>query len=152
MTDVSTSEIMFRRFTNENLGAYRAWFADAEIARFLSYPTDDWFAHVSGSVNARCWAAIAPDGVMLAEIQVDRDEDGVGHIELAVRPDLRGKGYGKRILLAFLSGPGSVFAELHAHVEIDNAASLSCFKRCNFVVAAEQDDDEFCLMAWRPGN
>lgn len=89
-------------------------------------------------------------GAWLRKIQVDRDEDGVGHIELAVRPDLRGNGFGKRILRAFLSGPGRTFAELHAHIEIGNAASLACFQRCGFVVGAEQDDDEFFLLVWRP--
>ena len=141
---------MFRCFTTEGLDAYRAWFSDAEIACFLSYPSDDWFAHVTGSENARCWAAVDPDGIMLAEIQVDRDEDCVGHIELAVRPNLRGNGYGKRILLAFLIGPGTIFAELHAQIEVDNAARFACFLRCYFVVAGEQDDEEFCLLAWRP--
>lgn len=150
MTDLSTSEITFRPFATEDLETYRSWFADVDVARFLAYPTDGWFAHVTGSDNARCWAANAGGPAMLAQIQVDRDEDGVGHIELAVRPVLRGGGCGKQILLAFLSGPGSTFAELHAHIEIDNAASLACFQRCDFVEAAEQDDDEFLLLAWRP--
>lgn len=150
MTDEPAPEIIFRRFARADLGTYRSWFADAEISRFLSYPTDDWFAHVKESDNAQCWVAAEPGGAMLAEIQVDRDEDGVGHIELAVRPDLRGKGHGKRSLLAFLSGPARAFAELHAHIEIDNAASLACFQRCDFVEAAEQDDDEFCLLVWCP--
>ncbi|RDL47385.1 hypothetical protein BLJAPNOD_06225 [Ensifer sp. M14] len=150
MTAISTSEIAFRRSTNGDLEAYRSRFADAEIARFLSYPSNDWFAHVTGSDNAQCLIAAPPGGATLAEIHVDRDEDGVGHIELAVRPDLRRNGYGKRILLAFLRGLGSGFAELHAHIEIDNVASLACFQRCDFVEAAKQDDDEFCLLIWRP--
>ncbi|MBP1872278.1 RimJ/RimL family protein N-acetyltransferase [Ensifer adhaerens] len=150
MRDFSTSEITFRLLTGADLETYRSWFADAELAGFIDYPTDDWFAHVTGSDNAQCWAVVAPDGVMLAEIQVDRDEVGVGHIELAVRPDLRGNGYGKRILFAFLRGPGGIFAELHAHIEISNVASLACFQRCDFVEAAEQDDDEFRLLLWRP--
>lgn len=150
MTDVSTDEIAFRRFTIEDLETYRSWFLDDQIARFLSYPTGEWYAHVTGSDTARCWAATAAGPAMLAEIQVDRDEDGVGHVELAVRPDMRGRGYGKQVLQAFLSGPGRAFAELHAHIEIDNVASLACFRRCDFVEAPEQDDDEFVLLAWRP--
>lgn len=150
MADRSGLEIIFRLFTQADLQRYRSWFADAEIARFLAYPTDDWFSHVTGSDNAGCWAAVGFDETMFAEIQVDRDEEGVGHIELAVSPHLRGRGYGTRSLLAFLSGPGSVYAELHAHIEIDNAASLACFQRCDFIEAAEQGDDDFRLLVWRP--
>lgn len=150
MADGPVFEIAFRPFTGADLQTYRTWFADADIERFLAYPTDDWFAHVTESDNARCWAAIGRGGLLVAEIQVDRDEEGVGHIELAVSPDLRGRGYGASSLLAFLSGPGSLFAELHAHIENDNVASLACFKRCDFIEAAEQDDQEFRLLHWRP--
>lgn len=150
MADGSSFEISFRPFSRADLETYRTWFADADIERFLAYPTDDWFAHVTESDNARCWAAIGAGGALLAELQVDRDEEGVGHIELAVSPDRRGRGHGTRCLTAFLRGPGSDFAELHAHIENDNAASLACFKRCDFVEAPEQEDDEFRLLLWRP--
>lgn len=140
-------QITFRPFTRRDLSALRAWFVDAELARRLSFPTDAWFAHVAASPAARCWAAVEA-GMMIATVQVDRDGEGPGYLDLAVRPDRRGQGLGTAMLAAFLAGPGRDYPVLEGRIAPDNAASLACCRRCGFTLLAERDEDGFVRVVY----
>jgi L-amino acid N-acyltransferase YncA len=135
-------QVEFRSFEQADLDVIRSWFDDAETARRMSYPTDEWFAYVSSDI-ARCWVATDVDGEVLAHIQVDRADAERGYVDLVVRPDLRGRGLGTAVLKAFVTGPGRAYAALEGAIAPDNAASLACAQRSGFDLLPEPDQDGF---------
>ncbi|WP_158271733.1 GNAT family N-acetyltransferase [Methylosinus sporium] len=134
--------------TIDDLSKFRAWFHDDELRRRLSFPTDDWFAYVTAGDAARSWAALYA-GEIIAQVQVDRESPERGCLAFAMRPDRRGRGLGKRVLSAFLSGPGLAYPVLEGQIEFDNVASLACCRRCGFTIAHEPDADGFIRASYR---
>ncbi|WP_404947671.1 GNAT family N-acetyltransferase [Rhizobium ruizarguesonis] len=122
-------QITFRLAAIDDLPGLRAWFEDSELSRRLSFPTDEWVAYVTTGETARCWIAVHAKKV-IGEVQVDRDGDERGYLDLAVRPDLRGRGFGATVLSAFLSGSGRAYPILEGRIEPDNMASLACCRSC----------------------
>ncbi|MDB5531065.1 MAG: acetyltransferase family protein [Devosia sp.] len=78
---------------------------------------------------------------MIAALQIDNGKDGRGYLDIALRPDLRGRRLGVAVLSAFISGPGSEFKVLEGAIEPDNAASLACVRRCGFQIFLGLDED-----------
>lgn len=123
--------IVFRPIIASDLGTLRSWFADQELSSRLSYPTAEWFSYVTGTDVAHCW--IAEQGNKpIAQLQVDHLPGEPAHLDITVRPNLRGKGLGQSVLSAFLIGPGKVYSILVGHIEPDNFASLQCCQKCGF--------------------
>jgi RimJ/RimL family protein N-acetyltransferase len=141
-------QIIFRPLTGNDLPVLRAWFADAELSRRLSFPSDEWFAYVTVGAAARCWVALDASRIV-AMIQIDRENSHVGYLDLAVRPSLRGQGIGTAVLAAFLSGPGRAYATLEGRIEPDNAASLACCRRCGFEILPKPDADGLLPVIYR---
>ena len=132
-------QLTVRRLKAEELGEIRSWHNDAELARRLTYPTDEWYAAVSAE-GQQCWVAVDALGIIVAKMQVDRDGD-VGYIDLAVKPELRGRGVGFAALAAFMTGPGRQYSVIEGRIEPDNAASIACVQKCGFRLLDELDDD-----------
>lgn len=97
--------VSFRMILPDDLSVLRNWFEDAELSRRLSYPTYEWFAHVTNGTIARCWVASIEDRTV-AMLQVDREVGDIGYFDLAVDPALRRRGLGVALLSAFVAGPG----------------------------------------------
>lgn len=133
-------QILFRPLTGHDLPELRSWFGDRELSRRLSFPTDEWFAYVTAGPNARCWIALDGNNI-IATMQVDSDDGERGYLDLAIRPPLRGRGYGTAVLAAFLRGPGRRWAILEGRIEPDNVASLACCRRCGFEILPDRDAD-----------
>ncbi|EKF17771.1 GNAT family N-acetyltransferase [Nitratireductor pacificus] len=139
--------LWLRPFGADDLSILREWFRDRELSRRLSYPTDAWFAHIQGP-KSQCWIVCQEDGQAIAAIQVDREDDGVGFIDLAVKPDLRGKGIGTASLRHFLQTEAPAFRVLSGSIEPDNRASIGCAQKAGFVVADALDDDGLLPVIW----
>lgn len=120
--------IVFRLIFAEDLRELRSWFEDAELSRRLSYPTDEWFAYVTNGGIAQCWIA-QDDDEPVAQLQVDHVVGEPAYLDIAVRPNLRGKRLGQSILTEFLNGAGSIYSVVVGHIEPDNLASLRCCQR-----------------------
>lgn len=135
-------EIAFRPILPDDLPELRSWFADEELSRRLSFPTDEWFSYVTTTDTVRCWLALA-DNRIIAQIQVDRAGLDHGYLDFFLRPDLRGQGRGADVLTQFLSGPGRSYPVLEGVIEPDNLASIACFRRCGFSISSGPDADGF---------
>jgi len=144
----SPMQITFRPFTRDDLPEFRAWFLDAELSRRLSFPSDQWLAYVTAGDAARCWMALAA-GQAVAEVQVDQENSERGYLDLAVRPDLRGRGVGTAVLSAFQSGPGKAYQVLEGRITPDNVASIACCRRCGFTILPELDAEGFIQAIYR---
>lgn len=141
-------QITFRLLAMDDLPGLRAWFEDSELSRRLSFPTDEWFAYVTTEETAHCWVAVHAEQV-IGEVQVDRDGDERGYLDLAVRPDLRRRGFGTAVLSAFLSGPGRAYPILEGRIEPYNMASLACCRSCGFTFLPEPDADGLIQVVYR---
>lgn len=134
--------LVFREFEPGDLTAYQAWFDDPELARRLSFPDETWLCYLE-EPHVAGWKVASQDSRGLAMVQVDRDENGVGYSDVAVKPQLRSKGLRRRILKSFIAGPGICYRALHATVEPDNEASIRMLRRCGFRQTKEPDADGF---------
>jgi RimJ/RimL family protein N-acetyltransferase len=76
-------------------------------------------------------------------IRIDSKEGARVEISILINPRFRGRGYGKLMLIDFLSKLSSVysFLELIAWIHFSNAPSLSLFKSVGFKVSGEKKDD-----------
>ena len=111
----------------------QSWFQDAEHARRIDYPTQQWFDFVTTVSNR--FARVAYEGnAPIGFVQYECKPDGTASLAYYVRPDLRGRGYGKQLLQAILAAPDSIHATaIWAGVDPDNLASLRCFEAVGFV-------------------
>ena len=80
-------QITFRLLDAADLEFYRSWFNDAELARRLSYPTDDWFAYVAATDASRCWVALDENGGMIAALLHCRPGADFAVLKGAIEPD-----------------------------------------------------------------
>lgn len=135
-------QIVFQLISRDDLSDLRTWHTDSEISRRLSFPTDVWFDYVTRKPTVNCWMARDLTD-QVGVVQVDCDGGGLGYLDFAVRPDLRGRGIGRILLAAFLSGPGSRYEVLEGRIAPDNVASLACCRRCGFKILPERDEDGF---------
>ena len=139
-------QLTVRHLLPQELPEIRSWYEDAELARRLTYPTDEWYTAVSRE-GQESWVAVDETNTIVAKMQVDRDGD-IGYIDLAVRPELRRRGFGSAALMAFIAGPGKAYSMLEGRIEPDNIASLACVRRCGFRLLDEFDDDGLIPARW----
>jgi RimJ/RimL family protein N-acetyltransferase len=115
-----------------DLATIQSWFQDAELRRRLAFPSREWLAFVSADPDEVAQVA-CEDGVPVGFVQVEREPDGTATLAFCVRPDLRGRGYGKRILRAALDSPHLAdVGTIRGGVEPDNEASLRCLRAFGF--------------------
>ncbi len=114
--------------------------------------SDTWLGHSgyakelhalqSASPNRQCYIARENDE-MVAIVDVEIEDDRSSWMSLIVKPDTRGKGIGKMVLIAFLEQ--SVLKgvdELKIEIEKDNKASLRCFRAVGFQEEDRTDTTE----------
>ena len=125
-------DLCFRPLDRAGLTALMSWFSDAELSRRLSAPTEQWFQYVTVEAGNSAWL-IFEDHQPVGMVQLDTYPDKTGSISLAVDPRLRARGYGQRILSAFLrQEAGKNLERIEACIETDNLASLRCFQAAGF--------------------
>jgi len=119
----------------------RKWLKDdAEGQRFLgTYLTDTWEHLVDFKVRF-LW--IAEDGGrQIGFFDFDLDPSGAGYFVFYVAPEFRGKGYGRRVLLAGMGTPEAKgCAHLEGGVEPDNTASRRVLEDEGFTNTGPDED------------
>ncbi|WP_201363025.1 GNAT family N-acetyltransferase [Dictyobacter formicarum] len=134
------SDLVFIPLDAEEHSRYQDWFHDPDLARRINYPDTVWFDYVSTSPHVYTWmiyADVGPVGV----IQFEKDHTRAS-FSIAVNPRLRGQGYGKRIMRAFLARPEvQAVACVHAGVEYDNQPSMRCLQSAGFTMLSPVPDE-----------
>jgi len=145
-------KLQFRILDPSGLDIFAAWFADDELSRRVSTPTEQWFQYVSTKPENFAWL-IYEGREAIGQIQLDTYPDRTGSLSLVVSPELRSRGYGKRILSALLlREEASRLGEIRACIEEDNSASLNCFRACGFVARdIEPDNNGLITFFYRNG-
>ena len=121
-----------------------SWFTDAELRRRYSRPTQTWFEYVLNEPRVYAWM-ILENGHPVGHLQLDCKQNGTGYFSFLVKPGLRNRGYGKRILRAFLALPQAAkLSCIKTEVEADNLASIRCLQAAGFFQETlEPDADGF---------
>jgi RimJ/RimL family protein N-acetyltransferase len=138
--EAHTRAFSFRHLTADDLRIYRQWFVEPTVWMWMVYPSDEWFAFVNGAYS-RCWGVFDRDNVLTAVIQVDVEDGWHVLMNFVVAPASRGRAIGSRVIEAFLSGPGRVWAEVEVDVESDNVAAIQCLHGCGFHPRGPGHDD-----------
>ena len=124
-------QLTVRHLLPQELPEIRSWYEDAELARRLTYPTDEWYTAVSRE-GQESWVAVDETNTIVAKMQVDRDGD-IGYIDLAVRPELRRRGFGSAALMAFIAGPGKAYSMLEGGFSQTTSQALLASVDADFV-------------------
>ncbi|WP_062104328.1 GNAT family N-acetyltransferase [Bacillus niameyensis] len=103
-------------------------------------PLNQWFRYVQESPYY--WAWLVYEGeVPIGQIDMEMYTDFSASISLLTNPRLRNKGFGKKMLNTLLQRPEMVRVQkLVVYVEIDNLASLACFKHVGFIENGIDED------------
>ncbi len=142
------TEFDWRPITFDHLPELCSWFADAELARRVDVPTEQWLAHVTGPDVIARLAVIA--NRVLGVVQCDITGE-VGSIALWVDPGLRGHRWSTPLLRSFLAVPDLPPLErIEAHVETDNEPSRRCFAAGGFTSDGRDADGFERLVMHRP--
>lgn len=106
---------------------------------------DRGLGHIDVS-NAQLWAAVDPDGEVLAMAGMEYDEE-TRHADMiccVVSPHARGRGLQQRLIRARVAWARKQGAQtLETYASIENTASLVSLLKCGFRPKSEQTIDEF---------
>ena len=145
----SGDEVFLRRLygsTREHEIASLGWSTEATDL-FLTMQ----FRAREGSYGARFPNAddriIEIDGRAVGRLLVDRSSDPIVLVDIAVLPDVRGKGIGAGVLDRLLKDAASTGASVRLHVDTGNPARR-LYERAGFRVVG-RDDLRIC-MEWTP--
>lgn len=137
--------LRFEAVREDDLVHLTEWHADAELA--ARYGGTDWPAKLWEILNTdpsrRCFIAWNDDeAVGYLDWELHPDEN-LAWIGLAVKPELRAKGWGTRILRAWLESEiAHSVGEIRAGIEPDNPASVRCFSSAGFKPMSDVPDEE----------
>ncbi|GCE09723.1 GNAT family N-acetyltransferase [Dictyobacter aurantiacus] len=133
-------DLIFSPLDAEEYSRYQDWFHDPELSRRINYPDTVWFNYITTSPHVYTWMIYADVGP-LGVIQFEKDH-GRACFSIAVNPRLRGQGYGKLMMRAFLNRPEvQEVACLHAGVEYDNQPSMRCLQAVGFTMLNPVPDE-----------
>lgn len=134
---------------SDHLALLQSWFADQELKRRLDPPTERWLEFVSTDPNQHALIAYEDD-LPVGFVQYENESDGTIAFAFAVRPDLRGQGYGKQVLRALLASPELAgVGEVWGGVERDNIASLRCLTAVGFVAEPYPEEPSTVKLVYR---
>ena len=148
----ATHQIRLRPMTRDDLPMLREWFLDETLMNELGGMADLETTFAYAESQPRYWEWIALDGeTSVGFVGLEIQEDGIGYIAPATRPDRRRQGYGVAILRALVATPEARQAScVAADICPDNAASIRCHEKAGFVRESEEPDEEgFLRFAYR---
>ena len=137
---VPDSPLALRRATIEDAELLFGWANDLGTRAASFHPTSiPWEGHVAwlssrlASPASRLYIA-SEDGVPAGQVRFELGEDGEAEVSIAVAPGARGRGVGRRLLVAGIAAVAeeSFTASVLARVRTDNPASAALFRGAGF--------------------
>lgn len=123
-----------------------AW-PDAEKAAFLRMQFDAQHAHYRQHYADARFDLILDGDVPVGRLYVDRGDDDIRIVDIALLPEHRRKGHGTGLLADLLDEAARTGRTVSIHVERFNPA-LAFYERLGFEHVA--DTGVYFLMTWRP--
>ena len=135
--------------TREDELAPLPW-SEAEKQAFLSMQFDAQDRHYRAHFPGARFDVVERGGAPIGRLIVDRDEDEIRLLDIALLPEHRGGGAGTALLRELLAEAAAQSKRVAIHVERANPARR-LYERLGFRV--ESDEDAIYLfMIWRPGD
>jgi len=154
------SEITYRPITDADLEFNRRVYAstragemalvpwsDAEKDAFLRFQFDAQKAYYDEHFPGATFDLVLVDGEPAGRLYLDRRDDEIRLIDIALLPEHRGRGIGGRIMREILAEGEEKELLVRIHVEHNNPA-LRLYKRLGFEKIEEQG--VYYLMEWTP--
>ncbi len=115
----------FKPADNAALLLLQDWFTDPILRRWYCPPTPAWFEYVINDPNVFCWLAYENDSpIGLIQLDIENDRGSIGYL---VNPELRRRGFGKRMIVEFLQcAQIPPIKRIIAEMEEENVASVRC--------------------------
>lgn len=105
--------------------------SDTEKENFLDFQHKAQHEHYMREYSSSQFDIILADGHRVGRLYVDRRDDEIRIVDIALLPDHRSKGYGSYFLLQLLEEGRKKQVPIRIHVEHNNPA-LSLYKRMGF--------------------
>lgn len=145
--------LAFREPSQDDCETINAWFIDPELSRRLnSYvPFIDWI-RLTKKLTGRSGYVCCEGARLIGVFDLERYPDQTASFAYFIDPALRGQGYGRDMLRAFLSSPLMAgIVSLSGGCETDNEASIRCLVACGFLPSSNTPDaDGFVNYVYRP--
>ncbi len=129
------SNIILVPFEQKDLAILEKWFEDAEHLRWMGniLPLERWYKYISTYPHYRTWLGYEGQTVVgMLELQINPGPK-TGEVGLSVTPELRYKGYGRRLLkLLFEEAEVAALRYIWARIERENEPSQRCFRAVGF--------------------
>lgn len=124
--------------------------SEAEKRAFLAMQFDAQDRHYRAHFPDARFDVVERGGVPIGRLIVERTEDEIRLLDIALLPEHRGAGAGSALLRELLAEAAASSKRVTIHVERANPARR-LYERLGFRV--EEDEDAIYLfMAWRPGD
>jgi len=121
---------------------------DAQKDAFLRMQFDAQHRFYHDQFPDASYEIILRDGEPVGRLYVDRREDEIRIIDIALLPEARGEGIGGKLLSDLIAEAGASNKPIRIHVERYNRA-MSLYLRVGFAPIGESD--LYFLMEWTPG-
>jgi RimJ/RimL family protein N-acetyltransferase len=82
------------------------------------------------------------NGVPIGFVDAEKETNGRAYVGIIIDPDLRDRGYGRRMLHAVRALPELRGSVLNATVAPDNQAAIRCLLQAGFAQSSPELDDE----------
>lgn len=162
MTDSASPQISFRPITDDDLPFLRELYAstreqemavvpwtDDEKQAFLGQQFHAQHTFYQDQFSDAEFSLVLLNGEPGGRLYLDRREDEIRVIDIALTPEHRGKGLGGKLMRNVLDEAGSDGKAVRIHVERNNPA-LRLYDRLGFEHV--EDQGPYLLMEWRPGG
>ena len=132
----------YKLIDKDGFEEYRSWFSDKDLRNWVQPPTDIWYEYVRSTPRVRDWL-IYHDKAPVAHIQFERIGDGIGSVSLVVKPELRYRGFGRRVLQSFLLREEiQDLKSIDVEIEPDNEPAQHCVLAAGFTQRGEEPDED----------
>jgi len=135
----------FTPITALDLPLLETWFQDAELRRRLGgmLPLPRYFDYVASVPDYHAWM-VCEDSVAVGAAVLEIAPDVPQSFGFFVNPELRNRGYGRRIARALIEQPEAAgIKTFDVGVETDNEASRRCLEAVGFIKQDGLDAEGF---------
>lgn len=141
-------EFLFRVYasTREDELALTNWSATEKQA-FLNFQFEAQHTYYMQHFSGAAFLVIEDAGIPIGRLYLDRRQDELRLIDIALLPACRGKGIGSHIMRGILAEARQTALPVRIHVEKNNPA-MHLYQRLQFHKL--EDQGVYDLMEWRP--